>query len=83
MAGALFFILAVCLAILLPALAHLGSVLIDAQPALQFLGAALLPRRRVPFALLLAQRIEFFPESAVTRPGRVLGLTARARDHRM
>ena len=42
MPGAFLLILAVCLAILLPARVHLGSVLIDAQPALQLLGAALL-----------------------------------------
>ncbi len=67
MLGAFLLILAVCLAILLPALAHLGPVLIDAQPALQLLGAPLFLRRRVPFALLLVQRIEFLPESVITR----------------
>jgi hypothetical protein len=75
MPGAFLLILAVCLAILLPALSHLGPVLIHTQAALQLLGAALLLRRRVPFALLLAQRIEFLLESLVTRPGRLIGIS--------
>jgi hypothetical protein len=36
------------------ALAHLGAVLVDAQPAFQLLGATPLLGRRVPFALPLA-----------------------------
>jgi hypothetical protein len=36
------------LAVLLAAFAHLGAVLIDAEPAFQFLGAALLLGRLVP-----------------------------------
>ncbi len=54
-----FIVLAVRLAILFPALAHLGPVLINMQPVLQLLGAVLLLRRGVPFALLLVQRVEF------------------------
>jgi hypothetical protein len=77
MPGAFLRIVAVGLAIVLPALAHLGPVLIDAQPALQLLGAALLLRRRVPFALLLAQRVKFRLESFVTRPGRLIGVSHR------
>ncbi len=72
MPGAFLRILAVFLAIVLAAIAHLGPVLIDAQPAFQLLGAALLLRRRVPFALLLAQRVELGLEGVVTRPGRLV-----------
>src|ERR1700722_17930778 len=75
MPGAFRLILAVGLAVLLAALAHLGPVLIDAQPALQLLGAALLLRRRVPFALLLVQRVEFLPEGVVTRTRRLIGIS--------
>ena len=75
MPGAFLLILAICLAILLSALPHLGPVFIDVQPAFQLLGPALLLRRRVPFALLLAQRIEFRLEGVVTRPGRLIGVS--------
>src|SRR5580704_5331257 len=68
MPSAFFLVLTVCLAILFPALARFGAVLIDAQPALQLLGPALLLRRRVAFALLLAQRVEFLLQCVVTRP---------------
>src|SRR5689334_20470470 len=59
MACALLLVLLVGLAILIPAFAHLRPVLVDTQPALQLLGATLLLWRRVPFALLFAQRIKF------------------------
>jgi hypothetical protein len=75
MPGAFLLILAVRLAILLPALSHLGPVLVHPQPALQLLGAALLLRRRVPFALLLSQRIEFLLEGVITWPGRLIGVS--------
>jgi hypothetical protein len=54
MTCALLLVLLVSLAILISAFANFGAVLIDAQPAFQLLGAALLLGRRVPFALLLA-----------------------------
>ena len=59
MPSAFFLVLAVCLAIPLPAFARLRPVLIDVQPAFQLLGPALLLRYRVAFALLLAQCLEF------------------------
>jgi hypothetical protein len=52
MPGAL--LLVVVVAVVLLALAHVGRLLVGVQPALQLLGAALLPGRRVPFTLLLA-----------------------------
>ncbi len=52
---AFLLVLLVGLAILVPVLAHLGSVLVDAQPPFQELGAPLLLGRLVPFALLLVQ----------------------------
>jgi hypothetical protein len=55
MVSALLLVLLVGLAILVPAFAHLRPVLVDAQPAFQLLGAALLFRGRVAFALLFAQ----------------------------
>ncbi len=51
--GSFLLVLAVCLAILLAALPHLGPVLIEAQPALQLLSATLFLWRRVPLPLLL------------------------------
>ncbi len=53
--GACLLVLAVRLAVLFPALAHLGAVLVDVQSVLRLLGATLLLRRLVPFALLLVQ----------------------------
>jgi hypothetical protein len=43
----------VFLTLLFPLLAHLGTVLVHAQPAFELLGPALLLGRRVSFALLL------------------------------
>jgi hypothetical protein len=54
MTCALLLVLPVGLAIPITAFAHLGAMLVNAQPAFQLLGAALLLGRRVPFALLLA-----------------------------
>jgi hypothetical protein len=68
MPGPFLLVLAVCLAIVLPALAYPGPVLIHAQPALQLLRAALLLGRRVPFALLLVQRIELLLQGADRPP---------------
>ena len=75
MPGAFLIVLAVRLAILFPAVAHLGRLLVDVQPALKLLGAALLLRRRVPFALLLVQRVEFLLQGVVARPGRIIGVS--------
>ena len=52
-AGAVFLAVPVFLTLLFPLLAHLGTVLVHAQPALELLGPALLLGCRVPFALLL------------------------------
>ena len=62
----------VVLAMLISPFALLRPALVDAQPAFQLLGAALLVRRQVPFALLFAQGFEFFPQGVVTRPGRIV-----------
>jgi hypothetical protein len=64
------FLLLVVLAILFPAIALLRPLLVDAQPALELLDAALLVRRQVPFALLFAQGFEFPLQGVITRPGR-------------
>jgi hypothetical protein len=73
LASAFLLVLPVDLAILLPPFAHLRPVLVDAQPAFQLLGAALLLRRRVPFALLLAQGFRFLLQGIVTRLASVFG----------
>ncbi len=75
MPGALLLVLAVILAFPLPELLLLGRVLIGAQPTLQQLSATLLLRRRVPFALLLAERVEFLLQGVITRPGRLVGVS--------
>jgi hypothetical protein len=54
---------------------YLSFVLIGAQPALELLGAALLRRRQMPFALLGAQRVQFLLEGVVTRPGHFVGFS--------
>jgi hypothetical protein len=75
MPGAFLIVLAVFLAILFPALAHFGPVLVDVQPVLQLLGTALLFRRRVSFFLLLVQRVEFLLQGVVARPRWLIGLS--------
>ena len=52
------FFLIVRVAVVLTALADLGRALVGVQPALELLGSALLVWRRVPFTLLLAQRLK-------------------------
>jgi hypothetical protein len=54
---ALFGILTILLAVLLPPVPHFLAVLVHPQPAFQLLGAALFLRGRVPFFLLLVQRL--------------------------
>jgi hypothetical protein len=68
-------LLLVVLAILFPAFALLRPVLVDAQPALELLDAALLVRRQVPFALLFAQGFEFLLQGIITRPGRIVRIS--------
>ena len=72
---ALLLFLAVGLAIMVPAFAFLGAVLVDAQPTFQLLGAALLLGRFVPLALLLTQGLKFLLQGIVTRPGRIVRVT--------
>ena len=72
MACAFLVVLLAGLAILIPAFAHLRSVLVDAQPAFQLLSAALLLRRRVPLALLFAQGFKCLLQGVITRPGRIV-----------
>jgi hypothetical protein len=60
------------LAIPVPAFAFGGAVLVDAEPAFQFLGAALLLGRLVPGTLLLAQGLKFLLQGVITRPGRIV-----------
>jgi hypothetical protein len=65
-------LLLVVLVMLIPPFALFRPALVDVQPALQLLDAALLIRRQVPFALLFAQGIEFLLQGVVTRPGRIV-----------
>jgi hypothetical protein len=57
------------------ALACLGRALIDVQPTLQLLRAALLGRRGVPFTFLLAQGVELGLQGIITGPRRIVGVT--------
>ena len=83
MAFALLLVLLVRLAIVVPAFAYLFPVLVDAQPAFQLLGAALLLRRRVPLAFLFAQGFKFLLQgSRRPRPADRLPAQAVAPLHR-
>jgi len=70
-----FLLLLAVLAIGFPALAYLGLMLIGVQPTLKLLGAALLLRRRMPLTFLLVERVEFFLQGVVTRPGRFVRIS--------
>ena len=67
--GAVLLVLAVLGAVLFPAFPYLRPVLVNAQTALQFLGAALLPGSRMTLALLFAQRFELLLQGIVPRAG--------------
>jgi hypothetical protein len=67
-------ILTILLAVLLPPVPHFLAVLIHLQPAFQLLGAALFLRGRVPFFLLLVERLELTFEGVVAGPGRLVGV---------
>jgi hypothetical protein len=71
---ALFGVLTILLAVLLPALPHFLAVLVHVQPVFQLLGAALFLRGRVPFFLLLVQRLELAFEGVIAGPGRLVGV---------
>jgi len=70
--GPVLLVLAVLGAVLFPAFSYLRPVLVNAQAALQFLGAALLPGSRMTLALLLAQRFGLLPQGIVPRAGRLV-----------
>jgi hypothetical protein len=71
---ALFLILTIQLAVLLPPLPHFLAVLIDLQPVFQLLGAALLLGSCVPFFLLLVQRLKLTFEGVIAWAGRPVGV---------
>jgi hypothetical protein len=71
---ALFLILTIQLAVLLPPVPHFLAVLVHPQPAFQLLGATLFLGGRVPFFLLLVQRLELTFEGVITGPGRLVGV---------
>jgi hypothetical protein len=71
---ALFFVLAILLAVLLPPVPHLLAMLVHPQPAFQLLGAALLIRGRVPFFLLPAQRLKLTFQGVIAGPWRLVGV---------
>jgi len=64
-----FGILAIQLAVLLPAFPHFLAVLIHLQPVFQLLGAALLLGGSVPFPLLLVQRLKLTFQGVIAGPG--------------
>jgi hypothetical protein len=71
---ALFLILTIQLAVLLPPVPHFLAVLVHLQPVFQLLGAALLLGGRVPLFLLLVQRLKLTFEGVIAGPGRLVGV---------
>ena len=71
---ALFRILTVQLTVLLLPVPRFLAVLVHLQPVFQLLGAALLVRGRVPFFLLLVQRLKLTFQGVIARPGRLGGV---------
>jgi hypothetical protein len=71
---ALFLILTIQLAVLLPPVPHFLAVLVHLQPVFQLLGAALLLGGPVPFFLLLVQRLKLTFEGVIAGPGRLVGV---------
>jgi hypothetical protein len=74
MAMAVFLILTIQLAVLLPPVPHFLAVLVHLQPVFQLLGTALLFRGRVPFFLLLVQRVKLTFDGVIAGPGRLVGV---------
>jgi hypothetical protein len=62
---ALLLILTIQLAVLLPPVPHFLAVLVHLQPVFQPLGATLLLGGRVPFFLLLVQRLKLTLEGVI------------------
>ncbi len=58
----------------LPPVAHFLAVLVHVQRAFQLLGAALFLRGRVPFFLLLVQRLKLTFEGVIAGPGQLVGV---------
>jgi hypothetical protein len=73
-AMAVFLFLTIQLAVLLPPVPHFLAVLVHLQPVFQLLGAALLLGGRVPFFLLLVQRLKLTFDGVIARPGRLVGV---------
>ena len=71
---ALFLILTIQLAVLLPPVPHFLAVLVGLQPVFQLLGTALLLGSRVPFFLLLVQRLKLTFEGVIAWAGRPVGV---------
>jgi hypothetical protein len=71
---ALFLVLTFLLAVLLAAVPHFLAVLVHVQPVFQLFGAALLLGGRVPFLLLLVQRLKLTFECVIARPGGLVGI---------
>jgi hypothetical protein len=71
---ALFLLLTIQLAVFLPPVPHFLAVLVHLQPVFQLLGATLLLGGRVPFFLLLVQRLKLTLEGVIARPGRLVGV---------
>jgi hypothetical protein len=71
---ALFLILTIQLAVLLPPVPHFLAVLVHLQPVFQLLGAALLLGGRVPFFLLLVQRLKLTFEGVIAGPRGLVGV---------
>jgi hypothetical protein len=71
---AVFLLLTIQLAVLLPPVPHFFAVLVHLQPVFQLLGATLLLRGRVPFFLLLVQRLKLTFDGVIAGPGRLIGI---------
>jgi hypothetical protein len=66
--------LTIPLVVFLPPVPHFRAVLVHLQPTFQLLGAALFLRGRVPFFLLLVQRLKLAFEGVIAGPGRLVGV---------
>jgi hypothetical protein len=75
---AIFLVLTIQLAVLLPPVPHFLAVLVYLQPVFQLLGAPLLFGSRVPFFLLPMQRLELTLECLITGPWRIVVVVRHA-----
>jgi hypothetical protein len=71
---ALFLVLAILLAVLLPPVPHFLAVLVHLQPVFQLLGAALLLGGPMPFFLLPVERLKLTFEGVIAGPRRLVGI---------